>query len=153
VGTTWLSGFGAGETHRLTYAVDPGSTLQDLYADSDSTAKAHVGDAHAADQVANQRFTIGNNQGQTNSFNGTIYEIAWWAGTLLTGGQIAQLASGNLSGIPNPTSYWGFNVDATDLFGGQHGTVTGAVLAAGDGLNLYNNPTRSQGRGLLLGVS
>lgn len=143
----WDSGFGVGVIHTVVFTYD-GHFLR-LYADTDSTPKAISADLNGnPDQSLSQRFEIGNTAAApTFSFHGTIYEIGWWPGTVLTGAQAAQLGAGNASGIPLPSNYWGLVSDASDLFGGQNGTVTGATLVPQAGTNLYSASVSVGGTG------
>jgi hypothetical protein len=71
------------------------------------------------------------------SFDGTIYELAYWPMTALTGAEAAALGAGNAAGITLPTDYWQLVDSPNALYGGHHGTVTGATLATHSGNNLY----------------
>jgi len=144
---TWTTGWTAGSTH--TYVgVNTGTDLV-IYADTDASAKSTAsGFGGNSDQDSGQAFTIGNLSGFSDGADGVIYEVGWWAGTVLTGAQAAKLGAGNPSGVPTPTNYWGLINSAKPTFGTVTGTVTGATLVAHAGNNVY----RDTGGMLLTGV-
>lgn len=146
---TWLSGFTAGSIHTLVCTVD--DAFLRIYADTDATAKATAVQTAFPDTSGTQHFVIGNTfpSGGNESADATIYEVGWWPGVVLTGAEAAGIGAGTPPATP-PAHYWPLLTDANALFGGQHGTVTGATLVAHSGTNLYAAPTRRHG--LLLGV-
>jgi hypothetical protein len=142
----WDSGFTAGTIHTLAGTYD-GATLS-LYADVDATAKATVAETHTPILNGSQAFLIGNDLlSPGDSADATIYEIAWWPSTVLTGAQCAQLGGGDATGIPLPGNYWDLIADPGDLFGGHNGVVTGAIVAPHSGKNLWPLGSAAKQRG------
>jgi len=137
VGPAWTTGWTTPSTHTVVCTYN--QTTLALYADGDATPKATTAETAAPDQ-GSQTLTFGAIPTLSDAAPMTLYEAAWWPGTVLTGAQAAQLGSGSAVGLPTPTDYWGFIGNAYDLFGGMHGTVSGATLIAGDGLNVYPLP-------------
>lgn len=143
---TWTSGFGAGTTHTLVGTYD-GANLR-IYADTDATAKATVAETGTPFSTGTLNFGIGNSPGGTssNSLDGTIYEVAWWPTTTLTGAQAAVFGDGfdaTMLGATWPANHWRLIGDANDHIGLKHGTVTGASSVAHN-VKLYL-PTRPIG--------
>lgn len=138
-GIHWLSGFSAGVIHTVVVTYDGTGTFH-IYADTDATQKTSFGSTGSGngtpDTSADQRFYIGNQLGQTISAAGTIYEVGYWPGTVLTGAEAAAIGSGTPPAV-NPTNYWGLINDADAMIGGVNGTVTGASNVAHSGTNLY----------------
>jgi hypothetical protein len=121
----WEPGGLTPESIHIVVATYDGATMK-IYGDTDATPKATRSTTDTPDQGGTQHFTVGNQVGGTASAHAAIYEVGWWAGLALTGGQAATLGARLATGVPVPTHYWGFKGNANDLFGGQHGTVTGA---------------------------
>ena len=129
----WTTGFTAGSTHTLVATCAGSGGVVSIYADTDATAKAVSASlASNPDQDTDQAFCIGNLSTFSDSAHATIYEVGWWPGTVLTGAQAASLGTGGQMafGFPQPTNYYSFDGNANDLFGGKHGTVTGATQTA-----------------------
>lgn len=142
---TWTSGFTGGSIHTLAMTYD--ASFIAIFADTDATAKATQAQGNPVDQDASMLFQIGNvAAAPTLSLAGTMYELGWWAGTVLTGAQLAAMGSGTPPAT-DPSNYWPLVSDAVALFGGINGTVTGASVVAHSGTNLYGAvaPTRFHG--------
>lgn len=125
----WTSGFTAGSEHTLIATYD-GSQLA-LYADADATAKTTLAEMGTPDVPASLQMRIGNALSpNTASWDGLIYEVAYWDGTALGSSDRAILQGGGspLDCSVQPTHYWPFTADATDAVGSADGTVTGATF-------------------------
>lgn len=130
---SWTSGFTAGTIHTLVTTYD-GATMS-LYADTDASAKATVAETGVPFSTGTLSFGIGNAPGaiSNTSADSTIYEVAWWPTTLLTGAQAAAFGAGfdaTMLGATWPTNHWRLIGNPNDHIGLKHGTVTGATLAA-----------------------
>jgi hypothetical protein len=138
---TWATNFITGAIHTIVAVIDTtlGSANLKLYADTDATPKtpnSGTGNSTLSPLVSTTAFAIGGDA-TTFSFDGNIYEVAYWPTTALTGAQCAALGAGNAAGITLPTDYWPLVDSPTALYGGHNGTVTGATLATHIGPNLY----------------
>lgn len=127
---TWTSGFAAGSDHILIITYDGANII--IYADSDTTAKASLGETGTPDNSGGTpALYIGNfTASSTLSWDGLIYEVAYWDGTVLGSSDRTVLGGG---GAPTdcsvqPTHYWPFTADATDAAGNLDLTVNGATL-------------------------
>ena len=132
--STWTTGFGAGTTHTLVTTYD-GANMR-IYADTDATAKVTTAETGTPLTTGTLSFMLGNGHTASNSLDGTLYEVAWWPTTVLTGAQAAQFGAGFTADMlrPLPSNHWllmdSISGVTTDHIGAQHGTVTGASLVA-----------------------
>lgn len=130
----WTSGFSAGSEHILIATYD-GAQLA-LYADADATAKATTAETGTPDVPTSLQMRIGNALSpNTASWDGIIYEVAYWDGTALDSSDRAVLQGGGtpLETAVVPTHFWSFDVDASDDVGAADGTVTGATFVSEGG--------------------
>jgi hypothetical protein len=133
-GLSWTTGFGAGSTHTLVATYDAANLR--LYADTDATAKVTQAETGTPSTSGTQHFCMGNGHTSSASLAGTLYEVAWWIGTVLTGTQAAQFGAGFTADTlrPLPNNHWMLldNVSGTtiDRIGGVAGTVNSASLVA-----------------------
>jgi hypothetical protein len=141
---TWTTGFGAGSTHTLVATYD-GANMR-IYADTDSAAKATVAETGTPLTTGTLSFMLGNGHTSSTSLDGTLYEIAWWPTTVLTGAQAAQFGAGFTADMlrPLPSNHWMLmdNISGTtiDHIGNVVGTVTGASLVAHTPIYMPTSP-------------
>ena len=130
---TWTTGgLTAGTTHVVVATRNDSTGDLIIYGDTDATPKQTTASTPTPDQGGTQHFMVGNQPSGTISAHAKIFEVAYWAGTVLTPAQAAALGTGGQMafGFPQPTDYYNFSGNANDLFGGKNGTVTGATQVA-----------------------
>jgi hypothetical protein len=70
---------------------------------------------------------IGNNAGETRTFDGTICNMGLWKGTVLTQAQIRQVMAATtyaaVQAVVQPTAYYLFSADGDDSTGNYDGTL------------------------------
>ena len=136
VGPAWTTGWSTPSTHSVCCIYDQVNLA--IYADGSATAKATTAETAAPDQ-GSQTLTFGAIPTLSDATPMTLFEAAWWPGTVLSAANAAAItaATPNAAGITRPSNYWGLVADARDYFGANPGTVSGATLVAQTGINLY----------------
>lgn len=111
---TWTSGFAAGEIHTLVGTYD--FTALKVYADADATPKATAAETRVpGSDTGNIDFMIGNFfEGASNSFDGVIYQLAYWPDAVLSGQDAARFGLGYAPDMLSrrPWLYYDFKVNA-----------------------------------------
>ena len=147
--TTWDTGWSAPVTAGLVGTYDGAHVL--LYSGSGTTPKGDFPTTETPDQGGGQQLGLGcvylDPPPMAFTAPITLYEAAWFPGVVLTPALAEYFCTGpgipnfqtyaDFGGIPLPESAWPLVANANDLRGAHNGTVTGATLVAGDGLNRY----------------
>lgn len=125
---TWTSGFSASTWHFI--AGTWNGTIQSIFADTDSTAKATNTPGNGPNTVAADGF-IGNRTGGGRPANGYIAEVAFY-NRAVSGAELASMGAGySPLFFPNGlVDYWPLVRTTINPKSGRNGTASGAVVAA-----------------------
>jgi hypothetical protein len=126
--TGWDTGWAAGSDHYLICIYN--QTTLDIYSDGSLSPRATNSFSDVPD-VDGMELRIGNHAFDTNqSFDGTMYEVAWYDVMLSSDEMSALFAGFSPLLLPRlPAMYWPMKSGPQEIIGGVATTVTGATVA------------------------